>query len=217
MPSPGAPGQPADDASKPSIRVLYSADAIAVRVRELGARLASSHAARRPLLLGTLTGAAVFTADLARAMNPTPPGTHLDFVRAASYDGRQSTGVVEIGGAGCGRLPTPANPLGTKIPVDGRHVILIEDIVDTGRTLVALKAALRAAGAVSVTTVALLDKPARRGPGGSEDGGGSDDADAAAAAQPDLAGFTVGDEFVVGYGLDWDEEYRCLPFIGVVE
>lgn len=202
---------------QPSIRVLFSAEAIAARVAALGAALAASHADRAPLILGTLTGASVFTADLARALAPHPPGTHLDFVRATSYAGTASTGVVRIGGAGSGRPATPSSPLGTKVPVSGRHVILVEDIVDTGRTLVALKHALTHAGAASVTTVALLDKPAGRARGGHSGGGGGDGGGGADAARPDLVGFTVGDEFVVGYGLDWDEDWRCLPFIGVVD
>jgi hypoxanthine phosphoribosyltransferase len=189
----------ADGGSQPRVRVLHSADAIAARVADLGARLAASHADRAPLILGTLTGAAIFAADLARAMHPLPPGAHLDFVRAASYVGTASTGQVRVGG--------PTAGLGTKVPVAGRHVILVEDIVDTGRTLAALLDALAAAGAASVTSVALLDKPAGRA---------RNSVDTAAAAQPDLVGFTIEDEFVVGYGLDWDEEFRCLPYIGVV-
>lgn len=193
------------------IRVLFTAEAIAARVAALGAALTRTHASRAPLVLGTLSGAAIFTADLVRTLDV--PGMHLDFVRATSYAGQASTGLVSIGGSRPGGPPTPANPLGTKVPVPGRHVILVEDIVDTGRTLVALKRALADAGAASTTTVALLDKPAgrARSGGGLEEGGDVD------AARPDLVGFTVGDEFVVGYGLDWDEEFRCLPYIGVVE
>ena len=141
----------------PNIRTLFSADAISARVAALGAQLAQSHADKAPLMLGTLTGAFAFTADLARAMSPHPRGMHVDFVRAASYAGAMSTGVVRMGGMGGGGATPPPHALahhtlGTKVPVNGRHVLLVEDIVDTGRTLAAL--ALPARFSVTVLAVA---------------------------------------------------------------
>ena len=187
----------------PPVKTLFSADQIAARVAALGAALASSHAARAPLILGTLTGAFMFTADLVRAMVPMPHGLSVDFLRATSYEGTGSTGKVVLEGAGPPSA-SAASPLRTKVAITGRHVILVEDIVDTGRTLIALKAALDNAGAASVTVVSLLDKPSGRVGGG--------------GVGADLVGFTlVDDEFVVGYGLDWDEAWRGLAFVGVVE
>lgn len=179
----------------PSIRPLFSAATLAARVSELGESLAASHADKAPLILGTLTGAFMFTADLVRAISPHPPGLSVDFLRASSYGaGTVSSGEVVVGGG--------AGSLGTKVPITSRHIILVEDIVDSGRTLAALKRALESAGAASVTVVALLDKPSGRVAGG---------------AEADLTGFTVENEFVVGYGLDWDEAWRGLPYVGVVE
>jgi hypoxanthine phosphoribosyltransferase len=199
-----------------TIHTLISAADLAARVAALGAALARSHADRAPLVLGTLTGAFIFTADLVRAMAPVPAGMGVDFVRAASYAGTRSTGDVVVGGSGGGGGgggggsgggrgggPGGGPALGTKVAVAGRHVILVEDIVDTGRTLAALVAALVGAGAASVATVALLDKPSGRAPGYE-------------GVAADHVGFRVGDEFVVGYGLDWDEAWRGLPFVGVV-
>ena len=103
-----------------------------------------------PVPSQTLTGAFIFTADLVRAMVPPPPGLSVDFVRAASYRGTQTAGapVLTLSAA--------------KIPFDGRHIIIVEDIVDTGATAAALTAALTDAGAASVALVTLLDKRARR-------------------------------------------------------
>jgi len=192
--------------SPPHIRVLHSADAIAARVAVLGAALAETHATLAPLILGTLTGAFMFTADLVRAMTPHPPGLSVDFLRASSYSGTTSTGTVTVGASG---------GLGTKVPIAGRHIILVEDIVDSGRTLAALRAALASSGAASVTAVTLLDKPSGRAAGGQAAAKAGPDAAAGAA---DHVGFTLeGDDFVVGYGLDWDEAWRGLPYVGVVE
>ena len=100
-------------------RVLFSADTIAARVSDLGRALAASHADKAPLVLGTLTGAFMFTADLVRAIVPQPDGLSVDFVRASSYEGTASSGSVKVGPC-----------LGTKISIAGRHVVLIEDISD---------------------------------------------------------------------------------------
>lgn len=122
-------------------------------------------------------------------MVPPPPGLSVDFVRAASYRGTQTAGapVLTLSAA--------------KIPFDGRHIVIVEDIVDTGATAAALTAALTDAGAASVALVTLLDKRARR----------------AVAFDAYAAVFECTDEFVVGYGLDHDEEERCWGYVGVVE
>lgn len=169
-------------------RVLFSAGELAGRVKELGRDLARDFDGRRPLLLGVLRGAFVFMADLARALEPVPDSTEVGFLRASSYgSGTESKGQVTVATGGP--------------DVRGRHVVLVEDIVDTGRTLAALVGRLRAEGAASVTTCTLLDKPARR----------------VVEVEVDHACFTCPDEFVVGYGLDFDERYRTLPYVGVLK
>jgi hypoxanthine phosphoribosyltransferase len=166
--------------------VLIPADAIARRVASLGDELgAALRGAERPLLLVLMDGAFVFAADLARTLHR--PDLELRFVRAASYGaGTSSSGTVDL------------QPLGD---LHGRTVVLVDDILDTGRTLAAASGAALAAGALRVLVCVLLDKPARRAPGG--------------LATADLVGFTIPDRFVVGYGLDHAGRWRQLPYIGI--
>lgn len=169
--------------------VLLTQEAIAARVAQLGREIAAQYAGKRPLVVGTLKGAVVFMADLVRAMEPTPEGLQLEFVRASSYGaGTVSSGKVALSGT-----LAPAD-------VEGRHVLLVEDIVDSGRTAVALLEHFKAMGAASVALVSLLSKPARR----------------TVPCEPDFLCFEVEDKFVVGYGLDFDEQYRSLPYVGVL-
>jgi hypoxanthine phosphoribosyltransferase len=165
--------------------VLIPAEALACRVAALGddltVRLRGSTA---PLMLVLMDGAFVFAADLARAVHR--PDLELRFVRASSYHGRTtSSGTVSL-------EPMP--------DLHGRMVVLVDDILDTGRTLAVTKRAAHAACASTVLTCVLLDKPARRQPDG--------------LAQADMVGFTIPDRFVVGYGLDQDGRFRQLPYIG---
>ena len=169
-------------------RELFSAERLAARVGEVGRALAAELAGKRPLLLGVLRGCFVFVADLARSLEPVPEGTEVGFLRASSYGaGTESSGRVRVDAGGP--------------DVRGRHVVLVEDIVDTGRTLAAVVARLRAEGAASVTTCTLLDKTARR----------------VVDVHMDHSCFACPDEFVVGYGLDFDERYRTLPYVGVLK
>ena len=161
--------------------LLIPPAAIARRIAWLGAAIAARRPGPDPLLVALLDGAAPFAIDLARAI-PVP--VELCFRRASSYRGTASTGTVHL-------EPAPA--------CAGRAVILIDDILDTGRTLAAAKAALETAGAASVLTCVLLDKPARRVPGG--------------LPRADLVGFTIPDRFVIGYGLDLDGKFRERPGI----
>jgi hypoxanthine phosphoribosyltransferase len=165
-------------------RVLITAGEIRERVRELAGEIRSRMGAGEIVAVGVLTGAFVFLADLGREL-----GGEVRFllVRAASYgDGTRAGEItVEIPG---------------ETEFEGRAVLLVEDIVDTGRSIEALKAALLARHPRSLTTVALLDKPRRR------------EVDAAT----DFTGFTVPDEFLVGYGLDYAGRYRNLPDICVL-
>lgn len=174
-------GQPADDVAE----VLLGADAIAGKVAELGARIARDYADRDPVLVSILKGALPFLADLMRCI---PIRLSLDFLEVSSYgSSTTSSGVVRI-------LKDLAQP------IEGRHVLVVEDILDTGHTLSFVLEHLRGQRPASLALCTLLDKPARRVVG----------------VEPDYKGFEIPDKFVVGYGLDYAERYRNLPFIGVL-
>lgn len=164
---------------------LLDADAIARRVNELAAQLDADYAGRTLDVVVILKGSFVFAADLVRRL--TLP-VRIDFVRIRSYRGTDSTGEVNF-------LSVPESDFA------GRHVLLVEDIVDTGRTTRRCLDWMAGHAPASVALCTLLDKPGRR----------------ATPVAPDYTGFTLGDEYVVGYGLDLDEAYRNLPAIYVWE
>jgi len=169
-----------------SIKPYLSEIQIASRVKTLGQELTEQYAGKKPILVGVLKGGVVFMADLARAIDAD---LELDFLAVSSYGGgTTSSGVVRI-----------THDLTKNI--EGRHVLLVEDIVDTGHTLRFLLDHLARRKPASLKMVALLDKPTRR------------EADVAA----DWIGFEIPDEFVVGYGLDLDGLYRNLPYVGIYE
>lgn len=162
------------------------AEEIATRVEELGTEIAEDYAGKNPLLVGVLKGAWMFLADLTRAISIPHEA---DFVQVSSYgSSTESSGEV--------RFLTDVST-----PISGRHVILVEDIVDTGLTLSTLVNILRERGPASLVVCSLLDKPERR----------------KTAIHIDYLGFTVPNKFVVGYGVDWDERFRHLPYIGYIE
>jgi hypoxanthine phosphoribosyltransferase len=173
---------PADDIAE----ILLDAEAIKLRVRELGARIANDYAGRDLVLVSILKGALPFLADLMREI---PIYCSLDFLEVSSYGaGTTSSGVVRI-------LKDLAKP------IEDRDVLVVEDILDTGHTLSYVIEHLRGQHPSSLGLCALLDKPARR----------------AVPIQVDYKGFEIADKFVVGYGLDFAERYRNLPFIGVLK
>jgi hypoxanthine phosphoribosyltransferase len=160
--------------------VVVSAREIAVRVRELGAQITADYAGRSPLLVGVLKGAFVFLADLARAVELP---VEMDFMAVASYGSATKTsGVVRI-----------AKDL--DIDLTGRHVIVIEDIVDSGLTLSYLRKSLLARGPASLAICTLLQKTGQQ----------------RASFDVDYVGFQIDPRFVIGYGLDVAERYRNLP------
>ena len=168
------------------LKVLVTEEELAKRVNELGAELFDKFVDKNPIFVGVLKGCFIFMADLVRA---TQIKSELEFIGLSSYNsGTSSSGVVEI-------------TRDLQKDITDRHVIVVEDILDSGNTLSFLKKLLEAKGAASVTIVTLLDKPARR----------------QKAITADYAGFVVPDEFVVGYGLDYDQEYRNVPYIGVLK
>jgi len=168
--------------------VLLTEEQIQARVRELGAQLAEDYKDKNPVMICILKGSAMFFADLVRAM---PIRLTLDFMAVSSY-GRstKSSGEVEI-----------RKDLSTSI--EHRHAVIVEDIIDSGYTLTYLTRMLSARGAKSIRICTLLDKPARRAPG--------------ITLKADYSGFETPDAFVVGYGLDYDQAYRNLPYIGVLK
>ncbi len=166
--------------------ILLDSDAVANRVAELGAQIAADSAGRDPVLVSVLKGALVFLADLMRAMDLP---TSIDLMEVSSYGAAtESSGQVRI-------LKDLSKP------IEGRDVIVVEDIIDTGLTLNYLLRYLADKGPASIKIVCLLDKPARR----------------LADIPIDYTGFTIPDRFVIGYGLDYDERYRNLPYIGVLK
>ncbi|MDQ2690123.1 MAG: hypoxanthine phosphoribosyltransferase [Chloroflexota bacterium] len=166
--------------------VLLDSETIADRVAELGAQLSADFEGRDPVLVSVLKGALVFLADLMRAMDLP---TSIDLMEVSSYGaGTETSGQVRI-----------IKDLSKSI--EGRHVIVVEDIIDTGLTLNYLLRYLADKNPASVSIVCLLDKPARR----------------LAEIPIDYTGFTIPDRFVIGYGLDFDERYRNLPYIGVLK
>ena len=169
------------------MEVLIPEDLLQARVVQLGKEITRDYAPNSLLLVGILKGAAVFLADLLRAIDLT---TDYDFVAISSYgEGTESSGRVRI----LGELNTN---------VEGRHVLIVEDIVDTGWTLrmSSLIEEIMEQGAASVKVCALLDKPSRR----------------KVDVPIDYRGFVIEDRFVVGYGLDWSGRYRNLPYVGVL-
>jgi len=168
--------------------VLFSEETLQKRVREMGAQIAGDYKGKNPAMVCILKGAVMFYTDLLRAM-PIP--LTMDFMAVSSYGKRtKASGEVEI-----------RKDLSTSI--ENRHVIIVEDIIDSGFTLTYLSRMLAARGAASIRICTLLDKPARRAPG--------------ITLKSDYYGFIVPDAFVVGYGLDYDETYRNLPYIGVLK
>ncbi len=166
--------------------VLISEAEIQTRVTELAAQISADYADASDLVLvGVLKGAFIFLADLSRKM--TIPRT-IEFIAVSSYDdGSQSSGAVRL-------------VMDVRGNIEGKHVLVVEDIVDTGHTLKYLIGMLESHGPASVKTCALVRKAER----------------AEVEVGVDYLGFDIGDEWVVGYGLDYAERNRTLPFIGVI-
>lgn len=167
-------------------KVLISREELAKRVAELGAEITRDYAGKKILVLGILKGAVPFMADLIREIKLP---LNYDFMALSSYGvSTQSSGVVRI-------------LKDLERSVEDVHILVTEDIVDTGLTLNYLKENLKARNPLSVKVVTLLDKAARR----------------KVEVVPDYNGFSIPDEFVVGYGLDFNEDYRNLPYVGVLK
>ena len=168
------------------LKVLLSREDIQRRVQELGDAIYDNFRDKDPMFVGVLNGCFIFMADLVRASQMK---SELEFISVSSYqNGTRSSGVVQI-------------TRDLQRDITGRHIIVVEDILDSGNTLYFLKNYLLTKGAASITIVTLLDKPARR----------------EKPIVADYVGFEVPDEFVVGYGLDYAQQYRNIPYIGVLK
>jgi len=166
--------------------VLIPEEVLQDRIREIGRRISGEYNSKEPLLVGILTGAFVFLADLLRAISIP---CRVDFMATASYGaGTESSGIVRI-----------LKDLDQSI--EGRHVLVVDDIIDTGLTMDYLLETLKARYPASLRVCALLDKRPRR----------------LREVPLDFRGFEIPDRFVIGYGLDYAGRYRNLPFIGVLK
>ena len=168
-------------------KVLLTEEQIQNRIAELGRDLMRDYADKNPIFVGVLKGVVVFYSDMIRAFQAP---CQLDFMWISSYDGTHSTGNMNV------RHDVSAN-------LAGRHVVILEDILDSGRSLKFTYEHLLAKGAASVRICTLLDKPEGRVKGFEIDA--------------DYVGFTIPNEFVVGYGLDYNEKYRNLPYVGILK
>ena len=168
-------------------RVLISEEQIKARIEEMGREISEEYKDKDPVVLGVLKGVVVFYADMIRHI--TVP-CQMDFMCLSSYKGTQSTGNMIV-------------KQDMSVDVKGRHVLVLEDIYDTGGSLNYTYQHLMSKQPASVKICTLLDKPERRRPG--------------ITLKPDWVGFTIPNEFVVGYGLDFNEHYRNLPYVGVLK
>ncbi len=166
-------------------RILITCEELEAKVDEVGRRISEDFRGKDPIFVGVLKGCFIFMADLMRHVDIK---CSMDFMAVSSYSGTSSTGAVKIN-------------KDLSQDIEGRHVIIVEDILDSGMTLSYLKRYLLGRKPASVTIVTLLDKPSRR----------------KADVFADYSCFEVPDAFVVGYGLDYNEHYRNLPFIGVLK
>ena len=166
------------------IKPIISKEEIEKKVAEIGRQISADYAGKTLMVIGVLKGAFIFMADIVRAIDLP---CRLDFMQAQSYNGVTSTGIVNI-------------IRDIELDVEGMDIIVVEDILDTGRTLFAICETLKAKKANSVKVCVFLDKPARR----------------VVEMNADYRCFEIPDKFVVGYGLDYNEDYRNLPYVGQV-
>lgn len=166
-------------------RVLFTQEQIQQRVKELGETITRDYSDRDPHLVTIVRGSIPFLADLMRAIDCP---LSLDVLGVASYAGHQSSGEV--------RLTKDLDD-----PIEGRHVLVVEDIIDTGLTLSYVLRSLQQRNPASLKVATFLDKPSKRG----------------TPIDVDYVGFSIVDVFVVGYGLDWNQRYRNLPYVGVLK
>jgi len=172
---------------KDILEVLLSEEQIKARIKELGKVLSAEYAGKDPVVVGVLKGVVVFYADMIRELSVP---CQMDFMWISSYEGTNSTGNMQV-------------KRDVSVDIKGRHVLILEDIFDTGHSLDFTYHHLMEKQPASLKICTLLDKPSRRDP--------------KVTLQADYVGFTVPNAFVVGYGLDYNEHYRNLPYVGVLK
>ncbi len=168
-------------------KILLTEEQIQAKIEELGEILTAEYADKNPVIVGVLKGVVVFYADMIRHIKVP---CQLDFMWISSYSGTNSTGVMRV------KQDLSAD-------IKGRHVLILEDIFDTGNSLSYTYNYLMSKEPASLKICTLLDKPERRKEG--------------ITLKADYTGFTIPNEFVVGYGLDYNEHYRNLPYIGILK
>ena len=168
-------------------KVLITEEEIQAKVKELGEILTEEYKDKNPIVVGVLKGVVVFYADMIRQIKVP---CQMDFMWISSYQGTESSGKMLV------RQKLSNN-------IEGRHVLILEDIFDTGRSLQFLVETLKEQNPASLKICTFLDKPERRVPG--------------VTVKADYTGYVIPNEFVVGYGLDFNEKYRNLPYIGVLK
>ena len=175
-----------DNMREDVLRVLLSEEEIHAKVKEMGKKITEDYKNSNLMLITVLKGAVVFLADIMREIDVP---AEIDFMVVSSYgSGVKSSGVVKI-------------VKDLDVPLEGKDILIVEDILDSGLTLSYIKELLASRGPRSLKIATLLDKPSRR----------------KVDLQADYVGFSVPDEFVIGYGLDYDEKYRNLPYIGILK
>ena len=168
-------------------KVLFTEEQIKSKVKELANQISWEYEGKNPLFVGVLKGVVIFFADFVRFVDIP---CEIDFMSISSYSGANSTGRTEI-------------RKDVSVDIRGRHVVILEDIFDTGTSLTYTVNHLLAKEPASLKVCTFLDKPERRRPG--------------ITLQPEYIGYTIPNEFVVGYGLDYNEKYRNLPYIGILK
>lgn len=170
---------------KEKLKVLYSMEEVQTRIKELGEEISKDYEGKEIVIVSVLKGAIFYTVDLVKNIKPD---VVIDFMKVSSYEGTESTGVITI-----------KQDLG--IDIEGKDVLVVEDIIDTGRTLRVLKEELLKRKPASLKITTLLDKKERR----------------EVELTADYVGFEIPNKFVVGYGFDIDDKYRNIPYIGYLE
>ena len=169
------------------LEILLTEEQIQAKVKELAAQLSKEYAGKDPVFVGVLKGVVIFFADMVRNIDIP---CEIDFMSIASYSGTNSTGRTDI-------------RKDVSVDIKGRHVVILEDIFDTGTSLTYTVNHLLNKQPASLKVCTFLDKPERRRPG--------------VTLKPDYTGYVIPNKFVVGYGLDYNEHYRNLPYIGVLK